>query len=400
MSTSRPDTDDTADVPTADAPAPDTAAPGTTATATGDGSGPTVADLGEFGLIRAITRRLPAGPDVLLGPGDDAAVVASADGRVVITTDLLLEGRHFRRDWSSAYDVGRKAAAQNLSDVVAMGARPTALVVGLGAPRSLPIAWAEQFADGLRDECELVGASVAGGDISSSDTIVLGITALGDLAGRAPVRRDTARGGDLVVLAGRLGWAQAGLALLRATTATTATTGAASATATGTAATATGSTAATGGTAAAPAVRLDDPEYAELVAAHRRPQPPYPLGPQLAAAGAHAMCDVSDGLLADLGHIAAASSVWVDLDTALIPVPARISTAAAALGADPLGWVLTGGDDHALVACVAPGTELPAGCTVIGRVLNERPADAGTRDHGVLVNGRDQHDQPGWDHFA
>ncbi|WP_050795796.1 thiamine-phosphate kinase [Parafrankia sp. EUN1f] len=336
----------------------------------------TVADLGEFGLIQAITRRLPAGPDVLLGPGDDAAVVASADGRVVITTDLLLEGRHFRRDWSSAYDVGRKAAAQNLADVVAMGARPTALVVGLGAPRSLPIAWAEQFADGLRDECELVGASVAGGDISSSDTIVLGITALGDLAGRAPVRRDTARGGDLVVLAGRLGWAQAGLALLRAAAA--------------------GATGATGGSA----VNLDDPGYVELLAAHRRPQPPYPLGPQLAAAGAHAMCDVSDGLLADLGHIAAASSVWIDLDTALIPVPARISAAAAALGADPFDWVLTGGDDHALVACVAPGTELPAGCTVIGRVLNERPTGAGTRHHGVLVNGRDQHDQPGWDHFA
>ncbi|MEX5631394.1 thiamine-phosphate kinase [Parafrankia sp. FMc2] len=332
---------------------------------------PTVADLGEFGLIRAITRRLPAGPDVLLGPGDDAAVVAAADGRVVVTTDLLIEGRHFRRDWSSPYEVGRKAAAQNLADIAAMGARPTALVVGLGAPPSLPVAWAERLADGLRDECDLAGASVAGGDVSSADSVLLGITALGDLAGRAPVRRDTARPGDLVVLAGRIGWAEGGLALLRKYG------------------------------PAGPPHGPDIPGRAELMDAHRRPRPPYATGPLLASAGAHAMCDVSDGLLADLGHIATASAVRVDLDSGLLPVPGPLRAAAAALGADPLVWVLTGGDDHALVACVPPATELPAGCAVIGRVLPHADHSGLGPERGVvLVDGRGRRDGAGWDHFG
>ncbi|WP_018502301.1 thiamine-phosphate kinase [Parafrankia discariae] len=351
---------------------------GSTGGAHAVGGGPTVAATGEFGLIRAITRRLPVGADVLLGPGDDAAVVAAPDGRVVVTTDLLVEGRHFRRDWSSAYDIGRKAAAQNLADVAAMGARPTALVVGFAAPGTLPVAWAEQLADGLRDECALVGASVAGGDVSSADGVVLGITALGDLAGRAPVRRDGARPGDLVVLAGRIGWAEAGLALLRATTERPV-----------------GRPDPTGGAAAQelhPEILL---AHAGVVDAHRRPSPPYALGPLLAAAGARAMCDVSDGLLADLGHIAAASAVWIDIDRAALPVPEPIRDAAAVLGADPLTWVLTGGDDHALVACLAPGDPPPAGCVVIGRVL---PTSAGA-GHGVLVDGLDHRRRTGWDHF-
>ncbi|WP_018634460.1 thiamine-phosphate kinase [Parafrankia elaeagni] len=367
MCTSGPDADGSA--PTGGSATADGAAsPGRTAA-------PTVADLGEFGLIRAVTRRLPTGPDVLLGPGDDAAVVAAADGRVVVTTDLLIEGRHFRRDWSSPYEVGRKAAAQNLADIAAMGARPTALVVGLGVPPSLPVSWAERLADGLRDECDLAGASVAGGDVSSADSVLLGITALGDLAGRAPVRRDTARPGDLVVLAGRIGWAEGGLVLLRKYGPD------------------------------GPPHGLDIPGQADLMDAHRRPRPPYATGPLLASAGAHAMCDVSDGLLADLGHIAAASDVRIDLDSGQLPVPGPLRAAAAALGADPLVWVLTGGDDHALVACVPPATELPAGCVLIGRVLPRagragHSAGLGPERGVVLVDGRGHRDSAGWDHFG
>ena len=177
---------------------------------------PTARDVGEFELIAAITTRLGSSAAVVLGPGDDAAVVAIPDGRVVATTDVLVEGVHFRRDWSSAYDVGRKAAAANLADVAAMGGTATALLVGLAAPADLPLSWALGLADGLRDEAALVGAVVVGGDTVSAAQLVVAVTALGSLDGRAPVTRAGAQVGDQVVLAGRLGWSSAGLRLLQA----------------------------------------------------------------------------------------------------------------------------------------------------------------------------------------
>ncbi|MCW2682016.1 MAG: thiamine-monophosphate kinase, partial [Frankiales bacterium] len=175
----------------------------------------TARELGEFGLIDRVVARLGTSQNVLLGPGDDAAVVAAPDGRVVATTDVLVEGVHFRRDWSSAYDVGRKAAAASLADVAAMGATATALLVGLAAPGDLPVEWATSLADGLRDEAALTGAVVVGGDTVTAGRIVVSVTALGDLAGRPPVTRAGAQPGDVVVLAGRLGWSGAGLALLQ-----------------------------------------------------------------------------------------------------------------------------------------------------------------------------------------
>src|SRR3954469_2673010 len=161
----------------------------------------TVGELGEFGLIRELTSRLTSTPAVRLGPGDDAAVVAAPDRRGVATTDLLVEGRHFRRDWSTAYDVGRKAAAQNLADIAAMGATPTALLVGLACPPDTTVEWCEQLADGLRDEAALVGAGVVGGDVVRSDVVTVAVSALGDLQGRPPVTRAGARPGDVVVVA-------------------------------------------------------------------------------------------------------------------------------------------------------------------------------------------------------
>lgn len=149
----------------------------------------TVGELGEFGLIRELTSRLTTTPAVRLGPGDDAAVVAAPDRRVVASTDILLEGRHFRRDWSTAYDVGRKAAAQNLADIAAMGAVPTALLLGLVVPADLPVTWAAELMDGLRDECQVAGAAVVGGDVVGGDTITVAITALGDLRNHEPVTR-------------------------------------------------------------------------------------------------------------------------------------------------------------------------------------------------------------------
>ena len=297
----------------------------------------TARELGEFGLIARVTERLGASPAVLVGPGDDAAVVAAPDGRVVATTDVLVEGVHFRRDWSSAYDVGCKAAAASLADVAAMGGTATALLVGLAAPGDLPVSWAIALADGLRDESARVGAVVAGGDTVSGDRIVVSVSALGDLAGRSPVLRSGARPGDAVVLAGELGRSAAGLALLRS------------------------------GERAGP-----------LVEAHRRPAPPYALGPVLADLGATAMCDVSDGLLADLGHIAAASGVAIVIDG--VPLPAGVD----------LEQALTGGEDHALVACLPAGTELPVGTRVIGRVEPGSGVTAVGFDSGTL----------GWEHFS
>jgi thiamine-monophosphate kinase len=298
-------------------------------------------------------------------------VLEAPDGRVVATTDFLLEGRHFRRDWSGAGDVGRKAAARSLADVAAMGAVPTALLVALAAPPHLPTDWVRELADGLAAECARAGAGVAGGDTARAPQVLLAVTGLGDLAGRAPVLRSGAAPGDAVAVAGALGRAAAGLALLSA------------------------------------GLRQDP-----LVAAHLRPQPPYDAGPEAADLGATAMIDTSDGLLADLGHVADASGVLIDLDSAqLRPADDLIAAAHVVLaadlgrrtagaasprpgGSDPevaLQWVLSGGEDHALVATFPPGTRLPPRWTMVGRV---RPG------HGVTVDGEPWPGPPGWDHFA
>ena len=141
--------------------------------------GATVSDIGEFALISLIRERLGGTSALIIGPGDDAAEVAAPEGSLLVSSDLLLEGKHFRRDWSSAEDVGRKAAASNLSDINAMGGTATAITVGLGVPGDLEVAWVLQFADGLAAECAVVGAEVAGGDITAADSIVIGVTAVG-----------------------------------------------------------------------------------------------------------------------------------------------------------------------------------------------------------------------------
>jgi thiamine-monophosphate kinase len=325
---------------------------GTQRTPTRAGEGQTLADVGEFGLIDLIRERLRDAPQVELGAGDDAAVVAASDGRMVVTTDMLVEGRHFRRDWSSAYDVGRKAAAQNLADVAAMGATPTAVVVCFGAPPDLPVAWAVEFADGLRDECQEVGAAVAGGDVVASGVVVAAVTAMGSLQGRAAVTRSGARPGDQVAVCGRLGWSAAGLTVLSR--------------------------------------GFRSPRV--LVEAHRRPQPPYAAGPEAACLGATALIDVSDGLLADLGHIAVASGVAIDLDSSRFDLPEPIQAVAAAVGAEPLSYVLTGGEDHALAGTFPADVSLPPHWNVVGRVLEGEPA--------VTVDGAAYEGPAGHDHFG
>jgi thiamine-monophosphate kinase len=334
----------------------------------------TVADLGEFGLIAAIQALLPVGGEIL-GIGDDAAVVRAPDRRVVATTDLLVEGRHFRRDWSSGFDIGGKAAAENLADIAAMGATPTALLVGLAVPGDLAVAWVEDLARGLAEECRRAGAAVVGGDVSGAGSVMLAVTALGDLAGRDPVTRSGARVGDRLAVAGRLGRSAAGLALLEAGIQ-------------GTAADA----GPAGEAGMAGAVReAGSAEFARLLASHRWPRPPYDAGPEAADLGATSMIDISDGLVADLRHVADASGVLVDIETARLPGDPDLRSAAAALGADWLRWMLTGGEDHALAATFPPGTDLPGRWTVIGEVR---------RGDGVTVNSRPAGNLSGWTHFG
>lgn len=341
-----------------DAAVPD-AAP-TPADAAGPaGGGPTVADLSEDELLARIFPHLPAGDRTLLGPGDDAAVLAAPDGRFVVSTDVLVEDRHFRLRWSDGEDVGWRAAVQNLADVAAMGARPTALVVSLVVPGHLPVAWVEGLARGLGAACRTVGAGVVGGDLSGGDAVVVAVTVHGDLGGREAVLRSGARAGDVLALAGTVGRSAAGLALLDA---------------------------------GRPEV---DPD---AVGVYRRPQPPLACGPEAARAGATAMLDVSDGLLRDAARIAVASGVVLDLDDphrALADDLAALRDAATALDADPLAWVLGGGEDHGLLAAFPAGA-VPAGFRAVGRVREPGTgAPAGT----VLVAGRPPHTVPGWEHF-
>jgi thiamine-monophosphate kinase len=246
---------------------------------------------------------------------------------VVVSTDLHVDTRHFRRDWASATDIGHKVAAANLSDINAMGGTATALTVGLAAPADLPSAWALELAQGIAEECALVGASVVGGDLTAADQVVVAVTALGSVQGD-PVRRSGARPGDVVAIAGRQGWAAGGLAVL-------------------------------GRGFRSPRV---------LVEAYQRPQPPYAAGPAAAAHGATALIDVSDGLLADVGHVAAASGVAVDLDSTAFEIAVPLQAVGAALGADPMRFVLSGGDDHALVATFPSEDGLPDGWSRIGTV--------------------------------
>lgn len=310
----------------------------------------TIAAVGEFGLISAVTRDRVQPPSTLLGPGDDAAVVAAPDARMVVCTDVLVEGVHFRLDWSGPEQVGRKAAAANLADVAAMGGVTTALLVGLSCPADTPVATLTALADGLWAEAAAVGAGIVGGDTTAGPVLVVAVTALGTLDGRAPVTRGGARPGDVVALAGRIGWAAAGLAVLQR--------------------------------------GFRSP--GAVVGAHRVPQPPYAAGPAAALAGATSMIDVSDGLLADLGHVADASGV--EIDVSVPPVPPKLAEVASALGVDPVDWLLTGGEDHALVATFPADATLPSAFTPLGVVR------AGASR--VLVEGRVWEAGTGWTHFG
>jgi thiamine-monophosphate kinase len=309
-----------------------------------------VRDTGEFDLLRSLLPTLEKGEQVLVGPGDDAAVL-DVSSPVLLCTDVLTEDVHFRRDWSTAHDVGRKAVAVNAADIAAMGGRTRALTVGLVLPADTEVAWVEQLTGGLRAEAEAVGCSIVGGDTVAGPVVVISVTALGSVDGPA-LTRSGAQPGDVLAVSGRLGHAAAGLDVLRR--------------------------------------GFRSPRA--LVDAHRCPQPPYDDGPVAARRGATAMIDISDGLLADVGHLARASGVGVAIDADAVGVDDELTAMGRGLGVDPRSWVLTGGEDHALAATFPAAVTLPSGFRAIGAV---------TDGSGVTVTGVELAGQSaGYEHFS
>jgi thiamine-monophosphate kinase len=301
----------------------------------------TVAQVGENEALKRTIARLNSSEHALVGPGDDSAVIAAPDGRFTVTTDTLIEGHDFRLDWSTAYDLGWKAVASNLADVAAMGAVPTAVVVALTVPGSTLVTWLEHFADGLKAACLALapGCGVVGGDLAASDQVMISVAAHGSLEGREPVLRSGAHVGDVVAVAGTLGRAAAGLALLQS-----------------------------GNRDAISA-------YDELVNVQRRPNPPIRAGVEAAIAGATSMLDLSDGLARDSARIAKASEVTIQIDPQMLQgFEAVIEEAARAIDANPSDWVIGGGEDHSLLATFPADATLPRAFKRIGVVLPQGPA--------------------------
>ncbi|MFJ6078470.1 thiamine-phosphate kinase [Pseudarthrobacter sp. NPDC092419] len=334
----------------------------------------TVSRLSEPELLARIFPRLELpghhAEATLLGPGDDAAIIAAPDGRTVISIDTQVQDQDFRLEWPNGYrttgfDVGWKAAAQNLSDINAMGAAATSLVVSLTLPPDTPVAWVEDLADGLVAAVRELGAercSVAGGDLGRGREISVTAAVIGTLDGGRPVLRSGAQQGDTVALAGTAGHAAAGLALLESDI---------------------------------PASKLS-PAQQVFPSRQSRPRPPLAAGPAARQAGATAMMDISDGLLRDGLRLATAGGVVVDLEPgALDALAAVLAPAAEILGTDAREWVLGGGEDHGLLATFPAGVQLPEGFAAIGSIQ----APGRTDGPGVTIAGRPAGTR-GWDHFA
>jgi thiamine-monophosphate kinase len=314
-------------------------------------AGPALADIGEDELLATIFPLLPGGPGVLIGPGDDTALLSVPQGSVLATTDAMVRGRDWLDKWSTGADVGAKTVAQNLADIAAMGGIPSGLLVTLIADPRTSLAWVRDFTMGLAQAAREAGVPVLGGDLSSAPegVLVVSVTALGDCEGRQPVCRSGAQVGDVLAVCGSLGHSAAGLLLLQ---------------------------------------RGEAERAPELVDYHRGPRPPYAQGPAAARAGATAMLDISDGLGRDAGRMARASGVGIELDD--VELVHDVAQLQQAVGLDD-AWrcVVEGGEEHSLLACFPPLAGLPDGWRQIGQVV----AGSGVRLRGELVDAR------GWDHF-
>ena len=331
-----------------------------------------VSQANENQLIARFRELLPSGTRTLIGSGDDCAQITAPEGHFIVTTDVLVEGHHFRRDWSSAYEIGERAAAQNLADIAAMGGRTSALVVSLVLPADTEVEWLNDLVRGCGDRAGAADAGVVGGDLSSGEQLVIAVTAMGWCPSRV-LTRDGTRPGDVLAVAGTLGRSAAGLALLSA-----------------------GKVPASTPSAELPAM------IREAVSTFRAPMPPLEAGERAARAGGHAMMDVSDGIAIDARRMAKASGVVVEVHAslleedvcALIPVAELLGEMGADARATALRWVLSGGEDHSLLAAFPSDVSLPEGFRQIGVIRScmgdEKPS---AMMDGSALEG-------GWDHFA
>lgn len=324
-----------------------------------------VGDLTEGEILDRIIPLLPTGEHTLLGPGDDCAVVRAPGGSFVVTTDVLVEDRHFRTAWSTGAQIGARAVAQNLSDVASMGALATSLVVSLVLPADTDVDWVVDLASGMAVEASRGGAGIVGGDLTTGEKIVIAITAHGYCVAD-PVTRSGARPGDTVAVVGTLGRSAAGFSALQSGLVN-------------------------------PLLQGDEVphEFAEAVAAFRVPRPPYTAGPLAARRGATAMMDLSDGLVIDAGRLAKASGVSIELNSEALRRDADVlSEAGRELGVDPLQWILYGGEDHSFLATFPPFVLVAEPFRIIGSVGHPQAGEAGGT---VRLDGREVHG--GWDHF-
>lgn len=344
----------------------------------------TVAHVGEQAVLERVLAKLGVADAAIIGPGDDSAVLRLS-GDLTVTSDTMIEGTDFRLDWHTSpplaltvegwqyandgwvagQHLGFKLAATNLSDIAAMGALPVGLTVSIACPGDSPVALLEGFAVGLTLACETLapGCAVVGGDLSSSPVLMVAVTGLGDCQGRGPVTRAGAQPGDVLAYAGDLGLSGTGLALLLK------------------------NLPAPGNEHAEDVLNRLTAEHPAAIAAHLAPTPPIAAGIAAADAGATAMLDVSDGLSIDAARLARASGVTCDLDTALLEQ--RFGTQ---FGEEvSVEMMLSGGEDHGLLATFPANVSLPKGFVQIGNVLPARQDGAPLMKDGEPIAIR------GWD---
>lgn len=332
-------------------------------------------ELTEDELIAAITRLLSGSqPGVVVGVGDDAAVIEPGRGQQVLTTDLLIEGVHFERASISPRDLGAKAVTVNVSDIAAMGGSPRAALAGIGLAPDVEAAWVMELYGGMRDACAEYALSLVGGDTNRADLVVVSVTVVGEVSPGRAVTRSAARIGDAIVVTGALGAAAGGLALSRAQP-------------------------------AAMTAALSSPWGRALLDALARPVARVGEGQTLAQSGAHAMMDLSDGLAKDLSRLCLASGVGARIELVGVPVAEPLRAGAASLGVDPLELALSGGEDYELVATLDP-TDAEAARRVLDERFGVTLTTVGTiiEGEGLVAVGDDGRETPlgskGWDHFA